>query len=223
VLQLLGVTVLTFVGTALDNLLMLTVLRSSGTDARGIVTGFIAGSLVVLAICATGTGLSAVLPHHYLGYLGIVPVAIGVAGLAGSLRSAAPDPSRSGSRGALGVASLQVASSFDSIAAFLPLFADTEPPYGFLVAAGFAAMTLLWLLLASTLARLPGVAASIRPFERYARPVVLILVGLYVLANTSTDVEPDAGVSGAAMTQRYARPEGGPIAAILSATAPPAA
>jgi cadmium resistance protein CadD (predicted permease) len=66
VLQLLGVTVLTFVGTALDNLLMLTVLRSSGTDARGIVTGFITGSLVVLAICATGTGLSAVLPHHYL-------------------------------------------------------------------------------------------------------------------------------------------------------------
>lgn len=208
-LQLLGVTVLTFVGTALDNLLMLTVLRASGTSVRGIVTGFIAGSLVVLAICATGTALSAVLPHHYIGYLGIVPVAIGIAGLVSSLRGAVPDPSRTGGHGALGVASLQVASSFDSIAAFLPLFADTEPPYGLLIAAGFAAMTLLWLLLASELARLPGVTASVRPLERYARPVVLILVGLYVLANTSTDLEPDADATASAVTQPSTQPAGG--------------
>jgi cadmium resistance protein CadD (predicted permease) len=206
-LELLGVTALTFVGTALDNLLLLTVLRTSGTAGRDIVAGFIAGSLVVLALCATGTGLSAVLPAQYLGYLGIIPVGFGVAGLAGSLRSAATDSPPAAGSGVLGIASLQVASSFDSIAAFLPLFADTERPYGFVIAAGFAVMTLLWLLLASTLARLPGITSSIQPFERYARPIVLILVGLYVLANTRTDFEPDSPMEAAGTTRVITQPQ----------------
>jgi hypothetical protein len=42
----------------------------------------------------------------------------------------------------------------------------------------------------------------IRPFERVVRPAVLVLVGLYILANTSTDVEPDepAAVGAAAVS-----------------------
>jgi hypothetical protein len=41
------------------------------------------------------------------------------------------------------------------------------------------------------LAGVRGATAMIRPFERFVRPAVLVLVGLYILANTSTDVEPD--------------------------------
>ncbi len=76
--ELLGVTVATFFGTALDNLLMLVVLRVSGVPPRDIAGGFLCGSFVVLLLCGAGSALSSFVPVHYLGLLGIVPVTLGV-------------------------------------------------------------------------------------------------------------------------------------------------
>jgi cadmium resistance protein CadD (predicted permease) len=191
VYSLLVVTVVTFVGTALDNLLMLTMLRVSGTASRDISAGFLSGSTVVLALCAAGTGLSSVLPVQHLGYLGVVPVTLGVVGLATALRGSRQTAKAGVRAGVSGIAMLQLGSSFDTLAAFLPLFADTSRPLSWVVAAGFAGMSLLWLLLSFALARLPGVTAAMRPIERFARPLVLVLVGVYILMNTGTDVEPD--------------------------------
>ena len=209
--SLLAVTLATYVGTALDNLLMLTVLRAAGTPPRAIVAGFLIGSAAVLAVCAAGTGLTALLPPHYLGYLGVVPVGLGVAGLVSAMRGQNADPTGQVRSDLGGIASLQFASSFDSIAAFLPLFADTERPFGLVIAAGFAAMTLLWLVISRALARLPGMTASLRPVERYARPAVLILVGLYVLSNTSTDLEPDPDDANAVALSSTTSLEGEPL------------
>ena len=89
-LSLLGITIATFIGTALDNLLILVVLQVSGTPRREIAT-------------------------------------------------------------------LQVASSFDTLAAFLPLFADTVRPQGLVIAGGFVLMSFAWLLAARALARTPSV------------------------------------------------------------------
>lgn len=199
--SLLAVTVVTFVGTTLDNLLMLTVLRASGTATRDITAGFMLGNTVVLLLCAAGTGLASVLPVSYLGYLGIVPVALGLAGLATALSGGDAAGDQVASAGITGIATLQIASSLDTLVAFLPLFADTLRPLGWVIAGGFALMSVLWLVSAFALARVPAVTASIRPVERYARPLVLVLVGIYVLMNTSADVEPDAEVSAAGTTR----------------------
>jgi len=194
--SLLAVTVVSFIGTTLDNLLMLTLLRASGTAARDIAVGFLLGSTVVLLLCAAGTGLASVLPVRYLGYLGIVPVGLGVAGLAAALRGGQATDGTAAGAGITSIASLQIASSFDTLVAFLPLFADTLRPLGWVIATGFTVMSVLWLLIAFALARVPAVTDSIRPIERYARPLVLVLVGIYVLMNTSADVEPDTAAFG---------------------------
>lgn len=194
--SLLAVTVVSFIGTTLDNLLMLTLLRASGTAARDIALGFLLGSTVVLLLCAAGTGLASVLPVRYLGYLGIVPVGLGVAGLAAAVRGGQATDGTVAGAGITSIASLQIASSFDTLAAFLPLFADTLRPLGWVIAAGFTVMSVLWLLIAFALARVPAVTESIRPIERYARPLVLVLVGIYVLMNTSADLEPDNAAFG---------------------------
>jgi len=194
------VTIATFAGTTLDNLLMLVVLRLAGVPRRDLTAGFLLGSTVTLALCAAGTGLASVLPMHRIGLLGLVPLTLGVVGLvaAFSRRAPAPEPAGRGSSGVAGIASTQVASSFDTLAAFLPLFADTIRPQGIVIALGFALMTLAWLAVSGWLASSQGAAAMIRPFERFVRPAVLVLVGLYILANTSTDVEPDVPVAGGA-------------------------
>lgn len=194
-------TIATFAGTTLDNLLMLVVLRLAGVPRRDVVAGFLLGSAVTLALCAAGTGLASVLPMHRIGLLGLVPLALGVVGLVAAVRPTAPQSETAGpaSSGIAGIAFTQVASSFDTLAAFLPLFADTVRPQGLVIVLGFAVMTLAWLVLTEWLTGVRGVTAMIRPFERYLRPAVLVLVGLYVLANTSTDVEPDVPDAAAAV------------------------
>jgi len=191
VLELLGVTVATFFGTALDNLLMLIVLRVSGTPARDVAGGFLLGSLVILTLCASGSALSAVVDVRQLGLLGIVPVALGVIGLLSALQHPVAQASRSNASGITGIATLQIASSFDTLAAFLPLFADTRKTHLFVIVAGFVMMSLAWLAASRLLAGSPAVTRWLRPLERFARPVVLVLVGLYVLSNTTTDLNPD--------------------------------
>lgn len=190
-LELLGVTVATFFGTALDNLLMLVVLRVSGVPPRDIAGGFLAGSLVVLALCAAGSALSSFVPVHYLGLLGVVPVTLGVLGLLAALQHPSAQPARTDAAGVAGIAAVQIASSFDTLVAFLPLFADTRRTHLAVIVAGFLAMTFVWLLAARVLAGSPSITVRLRPVERYARPVVLILVGIYVLANTTADLKPD--------------------------------
>jgi len=193
-LTLFGVTIATFAGTALDNLLMLVVLRLAGVARPTVAAGFLLGSAVTLALCAAGTGLASVLPMHRIGLLGLVPLALGAVGLVAAVRhsgTAAQASAAVGSGGVAGIASTQVASSVDTLAAFLPLFADTIRPQGLVIALGFAVMTLAWLVISGWLAASRRATALIRPFERFVRPAVLMLVGLYILANTSTDVEPD--------------------------------
>jgi cadmium resistance protein CadD (predicted permease) len=191
-LPLLGVTIVTFIGTTLDNLLMLVVLRVSGTPRREIATGFLSGSAVTLVLCAMGTALPSVMPVQRIGLLGAIPISLGVLGLVSTLRGASPDATPSARSGVLGIATLQIASSLDTLAAFMPLFADTVFPDGYVIAGGFVLMSLAWLRASRALARSPGITRLIRPLERFARPLVLILVGLYVLSNTASDVEPDS-------------------------------
>ena len=191
-LALLGVTIATFVGTALDNLLILVVLRLSGTPRREIAAGFLGGSAAMLVLCAMGTMLPSVMPVQRIGLLGAVPITLGVLGLVSALRGASPDATPSARSGVLGIATLQVASSLDSLAAFMPLFADTAFPDGYVIAVGFVMMSLAWLWASGLLARSPGITRFVRPLERFARPLILILVGFYVMSNTASDVEPDA-------------------------------
>jgi cadmium resistance protein CadD (predicted permease) len=214
-LSLLTLTVATFIGTTLDNLLMLVVLRVSGTPARHVSGGFVSGSACLLALCAAGSALPSVIPVEYIGLLGLVPVALGLVGLVAAVRAAPQAQSGTTRSGVLGIATTQLASSFDTLAAFLPLFADTLRSQRLVIAGGFATMTIAWLLLSSVLARTPGIAPALRPFERFARPLVLVLVGLYVLANTATDVQPDRVVPPVATgrVDRKAAPDASPVAA----------
>ena len=86
-LPLLGVTIATFVGTTLGNLLMPVVLRVSGTPRRQITAGFQSGSAVTPLLCAMGTALTSVVPVQRIGLPGAIPLSLGVLGLVSALRA----------------------------------------------------------------------------------------------------------------------------------------
>jgi cadmium resistance protein CadD (predicted permease) len=193
-LTALGLIAVSFAATNFDNLaLLVSWLLATGHGVRQVLVGHILGmgALLVIAI-AFGAGAEQ-LPLEYVGFLGVIPILMGVRGLYVIARrpSDVTEKDRGGERrsaGPLAIAATQVANGVDSILVLGPLLADSDRGADFVMITGFAAMVLIWF----GIARLLEVrAARLRILERYGEwlaPVVLIAVGLYILDNTATDI-----------------------------------
>jgi cadmium resistance protein CadD (predicted permease) len=188
-----GVSILAYLATNMDNFAILTMLFAKyRREAYWVVCGHLV-TVVVVLLAAGAIGEAAnVINVRYLGYLGVVPLAMGIYWAYQLSRPSATDDGVSsiGSSGAaLGTTVVSMAAnSTDTLLTQAIVFADT-------------AARLDWVVAVAVFVAASGLAATARysvenprvgPFiERYANrvaPLIMIAVGLYVLANTHTDV-----------------------------------
>ena len=181
---IIAVSVFAYLATNMDNFAILTALFAKYRAERASV---MAGHLLGLIGEAAN-----VVSVHYLGYLGIVPIAMGSFWIyqwfypvGGSDRMTLQHRP-----GAAIVATFLtlLSNSTDTLLAQTVVFADTVARLDWLIA---VSVFLIATLLAT--AALYGVSnPRLGPaIERYAgrvAPFIMIAVGLYVLANTATDV-----------------------------------
>jgi cadmium resistance protein CadD (predicted permease) len=87
-LELAGIALTAFLSTNVDNLLLLTVLLSQSVQAKHTVfIGYVGAVLVVVAAGLIASSLADAVPNEWLGYLGIVPLAMGLYRLGKVFRS----------------------------------------------------------------------------------------------------------------------------------------
>ena len=184
-----------FVATNLDNFfLLLSFLAIPSVQSKSVFLGFMTGMLILIGFSATAILLPALLPVKYLGLLGIVPVTVGIRQLIATNRGL--DPSGQSAVPAVqssafsAVVLTQISNGSDTIITFAPLIADSMPSAVILILATFVAMSLLLWRTARRVHLQPGVAALTKRYGRFLAPVILILVGSYILANTATDLMP---------------------------------
>jgi cadmium resistance protein CadD (predicted permease) len=120
-----------------------------------------------------------------------VPVLVGTVQLVGLIRRTAvqgrtPRPRAS----ALGVAAMFLAMSADSVAVLGPLVADTLNRLDAAVLVSWMVMGGVWTRLAGWVAGHPRVAIAAERYGAWIGPVLMIIVGLYILLDTPTDVMP---------------------------------
>ncbi len=184
-----------FAATNLDNLALLVVWLAAARGRAGpLIVGYLVGMAVLLSL-AVAFGLGAGwIPLDRIGLLGVVPIALGLKRLYGLVRRRPAVDASTGSLGspglALSVAATQLAHGLDTLLLFGPLLADSNDPTDRVVIVGFVGMSLVWLALARALERR---LAGLRAFERYGEAIaaaVLIGVGVYILNDTATDVDP---------------------------------
>lgn len=183
----------TFAGTNVDNLVLLVGWMLGGRVPRHhIFMGYALG-MVLLLVIAFGLGFSANgIDVRYLGYLGVIPILLGVKMLFG-LRSEArvdvdsrqqPNPQAS----IFAIASTQLTNGVDTTLVFSPLLADSVGDIDYLIVGCFAVMVAVWFAVARFLSlhvsRLKGVTLV----GQWLAPLIMILVGLYILDNTATDL-----------------------------------
>ena len=65
--------------------------------------------------------------------------------------------------------------------------AETREPFTFLIVGTGLTMALAWSRLAGWVARHPKLEAPVRKWSPYLLPVILIVIGWYVLSDTGTD------------------------------------
>ena len=171
-----------FVGTDIDDLIVLTVLflagRATGRPrARDIVTGQYLGiAALVAASVAAALGLL-VIPDRWVGLLGLVPLALGIRGLL-----AARDEEQPVATGVLSIAALTIANGADNISVYVPLFRGIGPGASALTIGTFAVMVAVWLALAYWLGSHRRIVEAVERFGHWLVPVVFIVIGLLLIA-----------------------------------------
>jgi cadmium resistance protein CadD (predicted permease) len=182
--------------TNLDNLLILvTVLTRADQSFGHVVAGTLLASLGMLGLCGLGALLADFAPTRWLGYLGLVPIGLGLREFYrmarfNSERAAEEPPGSRPSSAAissLGVAGLMLANGADSFGALLPIVAESRISVLPAIAAAVVATNLGVCWAARGIAGHPAIGPRIRRIGPKLVPFVLIAVGSYVLADTRSD------------------------------------
>jgi cadmium resistance protein CadD (predicted permease) len=177
------VGVIAVVATNLDNLLLS--LNMAQVDGiRRTATVFISvQALAILLALGLSQGLEG-FPAHWIGYLGILPVSLGVYELIRRIEHEAVPASI----GVFPSALLLASNSGDSLAVLMVTFSDLSENYDLvaLIGAGMAAIALTTLLIVlstrSVTEQYLGLVA------RRLQPWLMILIGLFILWDSPIDV-----------------------------------
>lgn len=181
---ILAVTTGGFIATNIDNLLILVGLIGASADRRAVLLGYLFAAAGVFAFCAVAGALGGRLNPGLVGYLGVIPLGMGLLLGWRALGGRAAPPRATGSGSAF---FLTVSNSGDSVALFVPLIAETERESVLMLVGVYLSLILAWAALAQYVARHPGLGSRLAASGRWLLPAIMISVGIYVLLNTSTD------------------------------------
>ena len=192
-LAIVAITAVTFVATSFDNLVLLIVfLGDAGYRWGSVVVGYVASSTLVTAVAWGLSEVADQAPGRYLGYLGLIPIAIGLNEVLKLVRRREEilpvRPEIVAAKGALSVGAVMLASSGDTFAALFALFTDTADPYTIPMLATVASAALVWCGLAAWLFSHPPLERILSRSARYVLPFLLIGIGVYILLDSGTDV-----------------------------------
>jgi cadmium resistance protein CadD (predicted permease) len=187
-ITIIAVAAASFVATSFDNLLILVGLLGASYERKQVASGYLSGMLLV-AIAAAGLSMATHrLPAAALGYLGLIPIGLGLWHLLQLRRPSARRDEARRAGGVWPVALVTVAASGDSLATFVALLSDSVTALAIPILATFAAGSLGWLALARFLSTHEGVVRILRRWGVYLIPLLLIVIGTYILLDSHTDV-----------------------------------
>ena len=195
-LSLLGIGVVVFVSTNLDDIFLLSAFFADPRlRLRSVVAGQFLGIGALTAASAVAALAALVVPEGWTALLGLVPLALGVRGLFalrdggseavddGELRIQAQEHAaeRRTRSQALAVAGVTVANGGDNMGVYIPLFASAPAAIP-ICAAIFAVMTAVWCGLGYRLVNNRWAGGPLRRYGHVILPFVLIVLGLYILS-----------------------------------------
>jgi len=186
-----------YAATNLDNFILLVALlaRYRNHTSKDIVGYFVC--MLILVSIGLWIGKAAnIAPVKYLGLLGFVPISIGIVELIQLRRrkakiTVAEEKSVDGVQKVfMTTLSSQLSNGADTIVILGVLFIDSVPSADILTIVTLAAMGVIFVSVGIYAVRHPALCEWIDRYAHRVMPFVLIVVGVYIVANTATDLLP---------------------------------
>lgn len=177
-----------FTATNIDDIVVLTVLFVA--SARGalpgwkVVAGQYAGFVTLVAISVVAAAGLTIIPDKWVGFLGLIPLAIGIFGLVRTLRRQDDDDDDDdaiSAVGLLGVAGITIANGADNISLYTPVFRTSSVQDSVVTIIVFLVLVAVWCLIARFIGTSKTVSELLERVEHWLVPAVFIGLGLYIL------------------------------------------
>ena len=157
---------------------------------RQVALGQLLGIATLYAVSVAASLLAAVISLAYIGFLGLLPIAIGLKKIWGLRRLEDSDGSESseqhGRWNVLTVAAVTISDGGDNLSIYIPVFATRSHAEVAAIGAVFVVMTLGWLGAAFWLTSHRTLGAPIRRYGHRVVPFVLAALGCYILYAAGT-------------------------------------
>jgi len=128
-----------------------------------------------------------IVPDEWVGFIGLLPLAIGVLGLVRWLRRRGDDDDDDGAAGALrtggllGVAGITIANGADNISLYTPVFRTISPTDTVLTIVVFLLLVAVWCVAGRAVGTHPKVTETLERIEHWLVPAVFVGLGLYII------------------------------------------
>ena len=181
-------SIMCFIATTIDDLfldMLFFVQATTKKQVQSIFCGkYIGIGILVLLSCLGAYGLQFV-SERYIGFLGLIPIAIGIKEGLENFKKSEEDGSEEQpelSKGFLwSVVLVTISSGADNIGVYIPLFANYSIMQMVAVIITFVVMVACWCFLGKTLSSLPYLQKFLLKYKQIIVPVVLICLGVYII------------------------------------------
>ncbi len=184
-----GIAGMVFASTNVDDFFLLLAFFAERRSRKSqIVLGQYLGigALVILSL-AVSTG-ALLVPHRWIGLLGIVPLLLGLKELFQLLKPVDPQTRRHlvdttfvGRRTSLAIAGVTIASGGDNVGVYAPLFATMRATELGATVATFVVLVAVWCFVTNWLVKAGHTAMRHERALKFITPLVLILIGIWIL------------------------------------------
>ena len=178
-LEVLSASLATFATTNLDDAFLLTLLYGQRIPARRIVAGQYIGFAAIVLLSLAGALAALAIPHRWIRFLGLVPLAIGVRLLLHARRTKSE---RLGldNLSVASIALLTLSNGADNISVYVPFFVIARAQL-WLILTGYGALVALWCFVGRWLGNHPLVFGLLNRWGDRVVQFVFILLGTYIL------------------------------------------
>lgn len=201
--------IVSFVATNIDDLVILTIFFAqvnASFHPKHIAIRQYLGFTAIILLSLPGFFGGLILPRAWIGFLGIVPLIIGIANLMNrnadkeEVKTVSVEVARAKFRNSpmvtslahllnphtFNVAAVTFANGGDNIGIYIPLFANCDLPSLGVTLSVFYLLVGVWCFIAYWLTRRSAIARPIARYGRTLMPFVLIGLGIYILTESGS-------------------------------------